>query len=164
MTSQHIGLLIVAAAAWLPISMFLVKELFKSKEEKHKFKLFALRDELLHLVASGQLPEQSWLFKVFYGALSSSINEVRNLTIYNLVKASIEAKSELEKQKTEQFIASINSASPSVREFVDKFAHVMMDIMRANSPALRFTIFAKNNLGQWFGKMKKFLFIPVFAP
>jgi hypothetical protein len=148
MTHQQVGLIVLAFAAWLPVSMTLIAALLRSREEKHKFKLYALRDDLLYLVASQKISEDCHLFRVFYGALTSSIEEIHKLTVAKLISASIEAKNALQKEGFDKFVREIEGATPEVREFVNKMFLVMREIMLANSPLLGFILKARNNFGK----------------
>jgi len=154
MTHQQVGLIVLAFAAWVPVSMTLIAALLRSREEKHKFKLYALRDDLLYLVASQKISEDCHLFRVFYGALTSSIGEIHKLTVASLISASIEAKNALQKEGFDKFVHEIEGASPEVREFVNKMFFVMRGIMVANSPLLVFILRVRSSFGKFAIRLK----------
>lgn len=154
MTHQQVGLIVLAFAAWVPVSIALIAALLRSREETHKFKLYALRDDLLYLVASGKLAEHDHLFRVFYGALTSSIGEIHKLTVASLINASIEAKNALQKEGFDKFVHEVESATPEVREFVNKMFLVMRGIMVANSPLLVFLLRVRSNFGKFASRLK----------
>lgn len=155
MTHQQIGLIVLAFAAWLPVSITLIAALLRSREERHKFKLYALRDDLVYLVASGKLAENGHLFQLFYGALTSSIEEIHRVTVSNLINASIEAKNALQKEGFDKFVHEVEHASPEVREFVNKMFFVMRGIMVANSPLLVFLLRSRSNFGKFAIRLKR---------
>ena len=151
MSPEQTGLLIVQFAISCMVLLVIAFKAVNAREQRHAYRLFALRDRLIYMLAVGQLAEDEFLFKVLYSALTRGIGELDNLTVYAFVKASISAKSELEAAQEEKFKEAIDSADPNMREFVRDFAVSMMDIMRANSPILNLTLFAV----RWCGKAIK---------
>lgn len=159
MNHQQIGLLVFQFVSWLCVLIYLSRSLLKSREESYKYKLYALRDQLLYLVANGKVSETSIVFKTFYGALSKSIGKVDKLTIYSLLEASVTAKTALQKEKQARLMEAIER-SPEMREFVDQFATVMMEIMMGNCPELRFTLWVLERCGQFMRKMQRWVTVP----
>jgi hypothetical protein len=155
MTHQQIGIVALVFAAWVPVTAFLVVALLRSREEKHKFKLYALRDDLLYLVASGKISEGDFLFRLFYGALNSSISAIHTLTVASLINASIEAKTALAKESRERLLYAIERASPEVREFTNEMFQALREIMISNSPLLVFLLKAHHKLGGLATRVKR---------
>ena len=147
MTHQQIGLVILAFAAWVPVTLYLISALLRSREEKHKFRLYALRDKLVYLVASEKIYEKDFLFRVFYGALNSSIAEIHTVTIASLIKASIEAKTAIQKESSEKLLREVEKAAPEVKEFTDDMFATLREIMIANSPLLVFLLRTHHKFG-----------------
>jgi hypothetical protein len=137
MTDQQIWLLAAQGVVSLVILGYLAMLLWKKREERERFKLYAVRDKLIYLAATDALPQSSMVFKVFYNVVNISISEVRNLDLASLARASVAAKSALEKEKQEALSAAIARASPEVREVIGEFGKVMMEIAYANSLGLR---------------------------
>jgi hypothetical protein len=135
MTSAQKLLLFLQATMSLVVLGYVSYQLIKARQENHKYRLYALRDKLLYLMATGKVKEDSLVFKVFYTTLVRSIKEIKNLSLWNIAKASVAARSALQEQR-ERLGIEIGAASPEVKEFVMDFYHTMMEIAVANSPLL----------------------------
>src|SRR5439155_10258002 len=141
MTNTQIGLLIIQGLLSVGVSLYVAYEWFKGKREQQKYKLYAMRDALLELLATGKLSEDDPLFTLFYNVINKSTAELIDLTFVSFVKASMRAKLVLERQeKAEQLRVQIEHANPAVRRFVSTFASTMMQIMTANSLMLMFVL------------------------
>jgi hypothetical protein len=137
MTTEQTFLLVAQAGVSLSVLLFLAILIIRSREERRKFMLFALRDRLVYLVAVGDLSERSLVFKVFYGALNVSIAEVRDLTLFSVVKASIKVRTAIEREKKERFQEGIARSSPEVQAFANDFFSAMMEIILSSSICLQ---------------------------
>jgi hypothetical protein len=162
MTSAQRLLLFVQATMSFVVLGYLGYHLFRARQENHKYKLYALRDKLLYLMATGQVKEDSLLFKVFYTTVVGSIKEIKDLKLWNIAKASVAARSVMQEQQRERLGAEIKAASPEVKEFVMDFYHAMMDIAVANSPLLVLFIRLANHqavsrAGRYIKRFKIFL-------
>jgi nitrogen fixation/metabolism regulation signal transduction histidine kinase len=144
----------------LAIAVVLVRYLLKAREEKQKYRLFALRDRLIYLVAKGSLSEGSLLFKVFSTAINRSIGETSELTVFSLVNASLSAKTALQKEKQENIRGAIARSNDEVRAFVDDFSEVMMAIVLSNSPSLYATLLVVRKCGKAIKTIKSFAATP----
>jgi hypothetical protein len=122
--------------------------MLRARDEKYKYRLYALRDRLIFLLANGKLSEQSLVFEAFYEALVMSIGLTTELNVYGLIQASVAAKTAIQKQKAERLQDAIDHSDPAVRAFVNEFAAVMMDIMMKNSTALNVTLWALHYCGR----------------
>jgi hypothetical protein len=109
---------------------------YRAKQEKHKYRLYALRDKILLLVARRKIDEDSLIFKVFYDVLIKTICEVKQVKLWSIAHASVTAKSALQEERSEQLKTEMIGASPEVKEFVVDFYQTMMEIAVANSPLL----------------------------
>jgi hypothetical protein len=136
MTSQQVGLLAVQLAVSLSVLTFIGALWLQGQESKLKFRFFAVRDRLLYLAATGTLPQESMVFKVFYRVMNTYISELETLTIVSFLKASLAVKSELEKENQQRLIQSLRRADPQAQEVVNDFIRVVMDALRYNSPML----------------------------
>jgi hypothetical protein len=137
MTQQQIGLLAIQGFASGIILAYLGTLLWKRREERERFKLYAVRDQFVYLAATGKLPQTSMVFKVFYKIVNISISEVRSLNLSSLVRASTAARTALEEERQEALMDSVARCEPEVREAVDNFVKVMMEAAYANSLGLR---------------------------
>jgi len=137
MTEQQVGLLVIQSLASMGLLAYLGVLLLKKREEREKFRLYAIRDRLVYLSATGELPQGNMVFRVFYQAVNISISEANTLTVSSLIRASVKAKTALQQEKQEKLMESIQRASPEVRSVVEDFAVVMRDIVYSNSFGLR---------------------------
>lgn len=160
MTLQQISLLGLEAAGWLFVLLFIGVALLRAREERLKYKLYSLRDDLLYLVACGKLSQESLLFKAFYTALTESIIRIRSLTVYSFLQASVSARTAIQKEKVEHLSAEIEKSPREVRAFVNRFAGVMMAITLANSPVLRFILFSVDRCGRLFRHIRRWIDMP----
>lgn len=151
MTPEQIILLVIQFCVSATVLLLIAGRAASEREQKHAYRLYALRDRLLYLKATDQLRESDLLFKVFYNAITNSISELGKVTLYALIKASLAAKSALEKEKSEKLSAAIRASNSDVRQFVVDFAETMMGIMKSNSPTLYCMLF----VGYWCGALFK---------
>jgi hypothetical protein len=133
MTDAQKFLLTLQVIFSIAIMSFLAYQLFKARREKHKYRLYSVRDRLLYLLATHEIKEESVLFQVLYGIINYSIMEVKQLTIWSFAKASVKAKLKLESQANDEFWTEVEKASPKVHEVVNEFFRSMMYIAMANS-------------------------------
>jgi hypothetical protein len=154
MTNTQIGLLTLQVILSLTVLVFLVIRLLKVRQEKYSYKLYALRDELIYLVAAGELREDSFMFKVFYKVINQSISDIEDLTRWSFVKASIKAKTTLQQQSIQKLLQEIGEASPAVHEVVDNFFDTMVAIFKANSPFTALCV----DIGRWAKDSHKVVF------
>lgn len=141
MTSTQIGLLVLQGMLSAVVALYVAVEWFKGKREQQKYKLYAIRDMLLDLAATKKFSDRDPLFKLFYRVINESISMTADMTFISFVRASVRARSELErKQRTEELIRRVESAPHEVRDFVAEFASTMMSIMMANSLILLFLL------------------------
>ena len=151
MTTTQTWLLTVQAAAFAAVTTYATVEYFKGRRAQRKYKLYAMRDKLLGLIADDHIKECDPLFQIFYLAIDKSIAEVKDVTLVSFVKASLRAKSALEQERTEQLKNQIEASPTEVKQFVSAFAGTMMEIVSANSPIVisMFTIgFMGHTIGQ----------------
>jgi len=137
MNGQQISLLLIQATMSLVVLGYLLVLLLKRREERDKFRLYAIRDKIIYLAATGELPQDGMVFKVFYNAVNASISEASALTVASLVQASMKAKTAVQQAKRERLMEAIQGSSPGTREAVEEFVTTMMDIVYSNSLALR---------------------------
>jgi hypothetical protein len=155
MTTQQIGLLFVQLSASLGVLAYLGILLLRDYEERQKYRLFAVRDKLLYLAASGNLSETSMVFKVFYRALNTYIAELEDLTLVSFAKASIVVRTELEKENQQKLVAALRRADPEVQEVINEFFCVAMDALRYNSPMLSFVLAIATHCHRLFSFIRK---------
>jgi hypothetical protein len=155
MTSQQIGLLFIQLLASISVFGYLLVLVLRSMEERLKYKLFAVRDKLVYLAASGRLSETSMVFKVFYRAMNTYVSELDRLTIVSFVRASIVVKTELEKENGERLIDSLRRSDPEVQGVIDEFFHVVMHALRYNSPLLNIVLLTATYCHRFFSFIRR---------
>ena len=136
MTSQQIGLLCLQAIVSLAVLAFIGIMWLRSQEDSLRFRFFAARDKLLYLAATGTLPQNSMVFKVFYRSMNTYIRELDEFTIVSFMRASIAVKSELEKENQQRLIDGLRRSDPQVQATANEFIQTVMDALRYNSPTL----------------------------
>ena len=161
MTSAQKLLLFLQATMSLVVLGYVSYQLIKARQENHKYKLYALRDRLLFLMATNKLEEDSLIFQIFYGTLVTSIKEIKDLSLWNIAKASVAARDALQGQR-EPLRIELDATSSEVKEFVMDFYHTMMGIAVANSPLLVLFIRLANHeavlqIGRYITKFQIFI-------
>jgi len=108
------------------------------------YRLFAVRDQLIYLVATGKLREQDVVFQIFYKAINYFVNETKNVTFRSFIDSMEAGRRKGLDPATEKNRAklwrALRSADPEVRAAVEQFADAMTLIMVENSALLRFLV------------------------
>src|ERR1700693_5176665 len=135
---------------WFPLTLTL-----QGRECKLKYRFFAARDNLLYLAATGTLPQNDMVFKVFYRVMNTYIAELDAFTIVSFMKASLAVKSELEKENQQRLIEGLRRSDPRVQAVVDEFIHIVMDALRYNSPMLNLVLAFARHCTRMFSLLRK---------
>jgi hypothetical protein len=162
MTITQKFLITLQASSFLVILTYLFFHVYRAKQEAHKYKLYALRDRIILLVATHELREESVVYQAFYDTLIKTITEVKSVKLWSIAKASVTAKSVLQQQRSEQLKAELLESSPVVKKFVAEFYRTMMEIAVANSPLLVLFIKLANRdfvltIGSYFTNLRLFI-------
>ena len=139
-------------------------ENLKAREMRHKYRLYAVRDKLIYLVASGALDERHILFRVFYMATNRCIQEVKELTLISFARASLVAKTELQKQANEKVFEEIEAANEETKRAVNDFFVAMMEIAIANNWLLVLIIKLAEHGDKWIRNVDRWLCISRLFP
>ena len=118
----------------LAVGLFLFSRLVEARQEKYKFRLYAIRDKLIFLVSVNQLAEDSFLFRLLYRAVNTSISQINDLDRWTFIKAVTAARSEFQEVGVQIIKSEINAAPPQVKAVVYEFLDTMICILKANSP------------------------------
>ncbi|MGA2591611.1 MAG: hypothetical protein ABSH32_16955 [Bryobacteraceae bacterium] len=140
MTTQQIGLLLVQLLASLFVLASIGVLLLQGHEEKIKFRLYAVRDKLLYLKATGLIRDDSLVFKVFYRAMNTYVSQLDSLTMVSFLRAAHAAKTELEKANRERLIEEWVHSPMEVQEAINDFINLVMEALRYNSPMLHIVL------------------------
>jgi hypothetical protein len=155
MTSQQVGLLLLQLVVSLSVLVFVGALWLQGRECKLKYRFFAARDNLLYLAATGTLPQNDMVFKVFYRVMNTYIAELDAFTIVSFMKASLAVKSELEKENQQRLIERLRRSDPRVQAVVDEFIHIVMDALRYNSPMLNLILAFARHCTRMFSVLRK---------
>lgn len=106
---------------------------------QNKFRLYTVRDQLVHLVATGQLSENDWLFDVYYTALNGIVRHQEKFTLYALVKSMRAATHSSESREFANKLRQelLRYESRDVKETIASFYVAMLEIVLENSFSLR---------------------------
>ncbi|OFV98894.1 MAG: hypothetical protein A3H28_08620 [Acidobacteria bacterium RIFCSPLOWO2_02_FULL_61_28] len=144
--------------------LVLCAESIKAREMRHKYRLYAVRDKLIYLVAGGQLDETHFLFRVFYGATNRCIREVKELSLISFARASMTARTDLQNQVTEKVITEIEMAPEETRAVINDFFVAMMEIAIANNWLLVLIIKLAEHGDKWIRNVDRWLCISRLFP
>lgn len=101
------------------------------KKHRNRFRFFAVRDELVGLVAEGKLEENSFIFKDLYRLINHVVNHTQKFNFKTLVHVFKEDLSKDEKfQKLE---SEYRKATPDVQRIIDGFGQSVLDAIHDNS-------------------------------
>jgi hypothetical protein len=153
MTATQIALVTIQVGLVVFVLAFLLTWLLRARQEKYKYKLYAIRDELIYLVATDQLAENSTIFQVLYSTVNSVIAEVHDVDRWSFIRASTRAKTALENAHISLLIHEICEAPLPVVRVAANFFDTMQYIVKANSPFTKFCIaclrLLKNRTPAW---------------
>ncbi len=134
------------------ISLLIVVSLYKAyswrrdyKRQRvadNKFRLYAVRDQLIGLVAEGKVTENDSIFTLFYRATNDIVRHQHKFTLYALVKRAM--KDDAAKTQSRDFIKALDGKlaerDPALRTAVSNFYRAMLYIVVSNSLTLKFLL------------------------
>lgn len=161
MTNLQAALLAIEVSILLLVMLVLVSKLFDAKQERYKFRLYAIRDQLIYLVSTGELAEESFLFQLLYTTINATIAEVRGVDRWSFIRAATTARTALEQAKINTFLHELLGASPAVRKVAGDFIDTMLEIVKANSPFTKLCVYFLRRFKQGQDAFKK---RPSFMP
>ena len=135
----------LAAASFLALCIAIFKLYSWNKSyrawrlTRNKFRLFAVRDQFIFLVAEGKLAEDGWLFQTFYNSINAIVSEQHRFTFRQLLKV---MRSEANNAQSKDFVAELSKrldgySYPEPRRAVGAFYMAMFEIVIENSLTLR---------------------------
>lgn len=104
----------------------------REKNKIERYPLFAIRDDLVRLVAEGKIDEKGDLFPILYRGINQVIPRVKPLTLSTFVSALINSPYAEEAFVHKLCLASLNK-DPSVRKVVKEFFKTLDEILLARS-------------------------------
>jgi hypothetical protein len=133
--------LISVCIQFLAVVFFWFIVIRKNLQMAHVYPLYAIRDKLIYLVASGKLQEGDFLFQEFYKAVNIVIPNSRRLTFNVLVRSIEEARQKghdpAVSQKVIRIQKELEKVDDEVRSVVAEFYQSVMLLFVYNSIALR---------------------------
>jgi hypothetical protein len=106
-----------------------------------KYKLFRIRDKLIHLVAEETLREEDFVFEFFYRAIDFFIRHTDQVNLKSVVQALRQAQERgldpTAAQELERVQRELSRATPEAREVVWDFYATIMQILVENSIVIR---------------------------
>jgi hypothetical protein len=131
-------LLLVAATAAICFILTTLQPLRKHMAAARKYRLFAVRDDLLMLVAEGKLSEDSRAFKRYYESINFLVNNTNYLTLGTLISALMAAKKKgLDPSDEDVEIKRELERNRDLAKWLMSFYRELMAIIRDNSLFLR---------------------------
>ena len=113
----------------------------KSDARIQKYKLFKVRDNLIHLVAEEKLREEDFVFEFFYRAIDFLIQHTDQVNLKSVVQALREARERgldpAASQELERVQKQLSQEGPEVREVVSDFYATVVHILIENSFVIR---------------------------
>lgn len=107
----------------------------------NRYKFFAIRDELIRLVAAGKLKEDEFLFVFFYQTINGIIAHTHLVNLTTLVRSHVEvAKSPVRKKLVARMISEIDKKDADVKKVVDNFYYAMLITLHKNSLPLQILV------------------------
>jgi hypothetical protein len=106
-----------------------------------KYKLYAVRDRLIYLVATGMIQEDDHVFQRFYKAVNCYIEGTERINLVNFVAAAERARSKgidpAEERNFRDLQIALRKKSPEVNEVANSFYFTILAILMENSLLLR---------------------------
>ncbi|MCP1472597.1 hypothetical protein ABIA54_003320 [Pseudomonas sp. EB276 TE3739] len=122
------------------------------RRTKATYNMYAVRDELIHLVSSGVLSEDSAVFKHYYKRTNMLLQFAPNIGIDQAYKAFLFLKNnskvnldeafEKAKQETDNILNSKELEIPEVSKTVESFYSSYSEMVLSHSSATRFIYYA----------------------
>ncbi len=161
MNNLQITLLIIILLSLIIITFLIYRVYVDVKLKTLTYKLYAVRDSLILLLAQGKLTKDDPLFMVLYPMTNSLISNIKKINFKNFLDVS---ENELNQVKRDpifvKFSSSFKKAPPEVKEVVQNLFEAFFDIFIHNSFLFRmgyYIYLKKKKSGHQYNKIKKFL-------
>jgi hypothetical protein len=111
---------------------------------RNRFSLFAMRDQFVHLVASGDLKEDDIIYKFFVSYINLLIRGSKKLTVKNMIIAITKASQQKETgvDITVEYVIDrvAKTKNPKIKDAVSDLFKTIAFIVYENSPVLQLII------------------------
>ena len=102
-----------------------------------KYKLYAVRDQLIYLIATNQIREDDFVFQRFYKAVNYFIETTNHINLGTFIAAIDSARSKgidpAEENNWKAIRADLRKRSPEVNAVANSFYAAMLEILIENS-------------------------------
>lgn len=117
------------------------KLFFERRTLQNKYRLFAVRDKFVQLVAGDELKEDSWIFQTFYRSINRIVTHQHEFTLFKLLQVIKNETSPADSQEfNDKLIMELRASSTGARKAVLHFYMAMTEIIIANSIIFKTTI------------------------
>jgi len=135
-------ILFVLALAGLA-SVPLIRMAWKAEVESCRYAMYAVRDQLILLVATGKLSEDSVLFQHYYKRSNDILRLTEKMHLEGLYQALIstqlsEGRVAEHRERLRKVHDILNKADPEVKEVVQSYYSAIIELMMVNSNLFSF--------------------------
>lgn len=122
------------------ISLFLYYRLlyYRERQMENMYFLYAVRDDLIQLVADGHLLEDGFLFKEYYPMVNSLVDKINSFRFSSIIKAvSLQEEKIVGREFMERTRKELSQEPKHVKEVFDNFNKTICIIIYRNSLLFR---------------------------
>ncbi len=112
----------------------------RQRVAENKFRLYAVRDQLIGLIADERVEENDDIFRLYYQATNDIVRRQHKFTMFALIKRAMDERAaKIQSAKfIEELSEELSKRDPALRDAVLNFYRALLDIVIANSVTLRF--------------------------
>lgn len=141
-TLNFSAIVLLLGCAAIVVDHLQSRRLFRSQDAAiQKYKLYKVRDDLIHLVAARGIAEEDPMFTYFYQSIMFVIKRTDILTLRSLLDALRDAKANgldpAENEFVNQLNLDLSNKAPEVRRVVTEFYQAVLETLLENSWLLR---------------------------
>lgn len=118
MNQVQIFLLTLTFISLIIISLIIYRLYVKAKLDSLKYRLFAVRDELIRLVVEEKLSEEDFLFKELYPMVNELIKNIREIKLETLLKVSQDQLGHIVNYNFNRLFSELDESPEEVRTVV----------------------------------------------
>ncbi len=126
-----LGLAVAGFLAWIYQAIILPME-----QQRIRFELFKLRDDLRQLVVDEKIKEDSAAFQLLHNGLNVFVRTASQFDLCLLTKVEKASEKKEQKRRFEHMQEQIDKSIPEVKEIFDKSVRVMATALILNSVVL----------------------------
>lgn len=160
----------IVAVSLFALTLLVRFRLIKNVRRDHlRYKLFAVRDQLIRLVAQKELAEDDFTFQEFYSMVNISIKHIDAFTLREITRVARQHRHTLEQEENfDKLIDELDHKTGDVKLVVNRFFLTMIEILIAKSIFLRilrrlFSIFRTQRTNEFYEASKPNTRIPKYS-